>query len=482
MEIDGIGNKFVMVIALLVLPAAVSAQAPDTVWTRIYQVPYYSDDHAWGCTVDGSGGACVTGYTTNGILSIKYTAAGDTVWTRRYDGASNSFGCMTDGSNNIYVVGFSFADHGDWLVIKYNPSGDTLWTRKYHDSEISSGSAHACAVDDSDNLIVTGYTYDSISFYGCLTMKYSPSGDSIWARKYYSASGCWAFGCAADSANNVYVVGEDWTSAEFLIIKYSASGDTLWTRRFNASIDVDRARGCAVDGSGDVFVTGHCGDDPTNTDYMTIKYNSSGDTVWTRRYNGPANHQDYAYGCVVDGMGNLYVTGSSCDETNDENFLTIKYNASGDTIWTRRDVGPFSDQAIATGCDIDSLGMLYVTGYAYNSGTGNYQYMTVKYGATTGVAEKTVLPFTQRNLWLGQNRPNPFKGQTIISYQLLTSGTASLKIYDAIGQLVKTFILGTQPAGCHQVEWRDSRIAAGVYFYRLTQGDSHVTKRLVVVK
>ena len=45
----------------------------------------------------------------------------------------------------------------------------------------------------------------------------------------------------------------------------------------------------AVDGNGNVYVTGGSYGSGNSWDYATIKYNTSGDTIWVRRYNGPGD-------------------------------------------------------------------------------------------------------------------------------------------------------------------------------------------------
>ena len=78
--------------------------------------------------------------------------------------------------------------------------------------------------------------------------------------------------------------------------------------------------------------------------------------------------------------------------------------------------------------------------------------------------------------------PNPSKGQTTFKYQLPRSCSVSLTVYNVAGQAVTRFELGTKPAGYHSVNWNGSRMAAGVYIYRLQAGDFSSTKKLSVIR
>jgi DNA-binding beta-propeller fold protein YncE len=88
---------------------------------------------------------------------------------------------------------------------------------------------------------------------------------------------------------------------------------------------------------------------------------------------------------------------------------------------------------------------------------------------------------------LEQNRPNPFKRSTSITYQLGKSGIVNLRVYNIAGQLVKTIVDQPQQAGVHSVSWngRDNKgrqVAAGIYFCSLGTGYHSSTKKMVMLK
>lgn len=95
---------------------------------------------------------------------------------------------------------------------------------------------------------------------------------------------------------------------------------------------------------------------------------------------------------------------------------------------------------------------------------------------------------------LNQNYPNPFNPTTTISYTLksmdsqkLRTTKTSLKIYNTLGQEVKTLIDKVQSPGVYDLEWdgtsrNGSKVASGVYFYRLQRGDESNTKKMIFLK
>lgn len=77
--------------------------------------------------------------------------------------------------------------------------------------------------------------------------------------------------------------------------------------------------------------------------------------------------------------------------------------------------------------------------------------------------------------------PNPAEDNTIISFNLLESNNADIRIYDVIGKEVSTVFKGNLGAGEHQYSVAENtKLAAGVYFVKLTVGGESFTKKLII--
>jgi len=364
----------------------------DTAWVRRYNGPENSNEWAYAIAVDDSENVYVTGrsWADNDYLTIKYYPNGDTAWVRKYNGPGNSIDysldIAVDSSGNAYVTGRSYGSgtDKDYATIKYYANGDTAWVRRYNGPENSNDDGTAIAVDDSGNVYVTGYSFGSGTDYDYATIKYYANGDTAWVRRYNGPrdSTDWAYAIAVDDSGNVYVSGHSCgsgTDRDYATIKYYPNGDTAWVRRYSRPGNGDDyAEAITTDTSGNVYVTGGSGWVALGYDYVTIKYHPNGDTAWVRIYNGPADLFDVAHSNAVDGLGNVYVTGESYDSETERDYVTIKYYPNGDTAWLRRYSGPGNSTDVACAVAVDNPGNAYVTGYSHGSGTFE-DYATIKY-------------------------------------------------------------------------------------------------------
>lgn len=105
---------------------------------------------------------------------------------------------------------------------------------------------------------------------------------------------------------------------------------------------------------------------------------------------------------------------------------------------------------------------------------------TNKSRITTKVAGRPPVPTTFE---LYQNYPNPFNSSTVIQYTLDRPNHTTLRVYDLLGREVATLVDEYQTAGLKPpVHFNASRLASGVYLYRLTSGEFGAVKKFVLLK
>jgi hypothetical protein len=433
--------------------------------------------------------------------TIKYNSTGVQQWAARFNGYSgnNDFGksLALDGSGNVYVTGKSVGTGTmfDYATVKYNSLGVQQWVSRYNGPGNYDDIAVSIVLDGAGNVYVTGYSRSGISTgtNDYVTIKYNSSGVQQWVSKYNSAANdedC-AYSIAVDGSGNVYVTGESWgsgTYCDYATIKYNSSGIQQWVQRYNGPGNFwDEAFSIALDKSANVYVTGYSGGNGTSDDYATIKYNSSGVQQWVQRYNGPGNSWDDSRSIAVDSVGNAYVTGysRSGQTAGTEDYATIKYNSSGIQQWVKRYNGSGNSYDYPQSIAVDASGNVCVTGAITVSGA-YYDYATIKYTQQIGIQIiSTEIP---KSYALYQNYPNPFNPSTKIKFEIPFSpfeggkGDVKLVVYDVLGKEITILINQLLQPGTYEVEWNGSNYPSGVYFYKLFTSDFTETRKMVLIK
>jgi uncharacterized delta-60 repeat protein len=211
---------------------------------------------------------------------------------------------------------------------------------------------------------------------------------SHWVRNYTSGfepEFAFAFATAVDGSGNVYVAGSSYDAngvPDYVTVKYSSSGETLWVQRHNGPDDNwDVATDIALDSAGNVYVTGHSFG-VNDFDYVTLKYSPAGAQEWIARYNGPGNGDDWPQGLAVDASGNVYVTGWSPGVGTFYDYATVKYSTSGTPQWVARYNAPGNTRDRAQAVGVDGSGNVYVTGDSGEGSDNHSDYVTVKYNSS----------------------------------------------------------------------------------------------------
>ncbi len=186
------------------------------------------------------------------------------------------------------------------------------------------------AVDASGHVYVCGSTQIAGSNTDYIVLKYSAAGAQTWAETHdgYGLSDV-ANAIALDNNNNVVVTGSCLAPAnklEYHTLEYNNSGVQQWVAIFKAGprIDLKINRSIAIDFTNDVYICGQLFNG-SNYDWALIRYSPGGNEQWHDVFTSPFNGNALASDLSVDNQGRIYVTGQSFNG-NHYDITTIKYD------------------------------------------------------------------------------------------------------------------------------------------------------------
>ena len=159
----------------------------------------------------------------------------------------------------------------------------------------------------------------------------------------------------------------------------------------------------------------------------------------------------------------------------------IGYAYSSDGIhWTKNTANPVVQNGPGGAWDIEATApfvllknSMYQMWYGGNAGIGYAS------SPTTGVND-THGAHAVQSFQLDQNYPNPFNPSTTITFDLPRAGFTTLKVYDLLGNEVRTLLEGELPQGFHQSRFDGTGLSSGVYFYRLRSGSFTQTRKFIL--
>jgi hypothetical protein len=174
-------------------------------------------------------------------------------------------------------------------------------------------------------------------------------------------------------------------------------------------------------------------------------------------------------------------------------FIALAKADESDLEWSTLLGGTEYDQGYAIA--VDNSGNAFVTGVTQSADfpttAGAFDETDNRNGdvfmARLILIGTAPVPKVPKTPGLHQNYPNPFNASTEIRYHIPVDGHVSLKIYNTLGQQVRTLMDSVQPAGKHITDWdgqdeRAQEVASGLYFCRLQAGDFTKTIKMVLVK
>jgi len=94
-------------------------------------------------------------------------------------------------------------------------------------------------------------------------------------------------------------------------------------------------------------------------------------------------------------------------------------------------------------------------------------------------SEEMVIP---NEFVMNQNYPNPFNPTTRITYQIPELSFVTLKVFDVLGNEIKTLVNEEKPVGYYEIKFDASSLASGIYIYQLHAGSFIETKKMILLR
>jgi hypothetical protein len=337
-------------------------RAGDRVWLRRYDSPFHSDDKPAALAVGPKNCLYVAGFSKR-----KTTETGvgrDASGVKRTD---------TDVS-----------------LVKYSAKGDTLWQRFYNGRAGMDDGAAAIAVDRAGNCYVVARVVNRQPGTDITLLKYRADGSLAWFRDIDGPGHSTDMPAAVLLSDSplaprpsplVYVVGSvtgAGTSFDYYTSCFDTTGNQLWQQTYDGAGRVDVASAACLDSAGSIIVTGQSTGAASSFDVATVKYSPTGERVWARRYNGTRNGADRGSCIVADRQGRVIVGGNSVGATGFPDMVLLGYSPEGDTLWIFTHAGTGAGEskpavilpAPANSPPATRNSQLFVAGYENNTNTG----------------------------------------------------------------------------------------------------------------
>jgi hypothetical protein len=300
-----------------------------------------SSNMTWGSPLNAYAGGGSDAFVA------KLNGSGVLQWNTFMGGSSNDSAnaISIDINGNLYVVGNSYATWGsslnaftgasDAFVARLNSSGVLQWNTFM--GGVNNDNANAISMDGSENVYVVGESWATWgaplnAYTGGLNdgfvAKLNNSGVLQWNTFIGGVSCDWARAITMDSSRNIYITGESWATwgaplntfaggeSDGFIAKLNSSGVLQWNT-FIGGADSDVATAISINSSGNLYVAGESSatwGEPlnafaTSSEGFVAKLNGSGVLQWNTFMGGIGS--DWVDAISMDSSENVYVAGYS---------------------------------------------------------------------------------------------------------------------------------------------------------------------------
>ena len=399
-----------------------------------------------------------------------------------------------DGTVNFGGGGLVSAGAGDIFVAKFDPDGVHVWSDGFGDSAWQS--PEGVASDGSGNVFIIGSFMGSVDFgAGDLTSaggmdiylaKFNSSGTHLWSHRFGDSSMDRAAGIAVDESGNVVITGffqgtvdfggGDLTSAgsfDIYLSEFDADGSYTWSKRFGDT-DIDQGVSVASYGTCTIVTGAFRGGVDFGGGELT---SAGGEDIFLAKFGNDACPTQLQRFIVAYKETGIEVKWELAEAGGDMKFFVLRAEAASTEF--RQLANPKINRKGLSFTFIDESCKPGMT-YRYRVDVLDEDGHRILFET-----EAIVPPATQ--LTLSQNFPNPFNPTTTITFSLPKTAPVRLSIFTLEGKLVRTLVDEVLSNGFKEYEWdgKDAQgfsVSSGIYFYRIKAGNRTLTKKMTLIK
>ena len=307
----------------------------------------------------------------------------------------------TDANGEIITVGNTLdsAQHANVLVTKIDWLGMIAWQMQWDGAQSGADYGAAVMTDVNSNIYVAAASqYGNDSTYDIVLLKYNNSGTLLWEESFDGTGGDdYPVKMAWDESGHLYITGASHDTTgdlDYITLKYDTSGNFSWSARYDYHVLTDIAADIVSDSAGTMItVTGGSEDSASIWDYTTVMYNGSGTQLSVDRQSSGEADIKKPKDLVRDGNKNFYITGVDFDST-DYNVKLVKLDSTLNPVWVHVfDQVNEGSHSVA----IDDSANLYVGGWQDGDGNSRH-FLILKYDSSGNMK-------WYRTLWPDESKP-----------------------------------------------------------------------------
>jgi hypothetical protein len=347
------------------------------------------------------------------------------IFQRTYGGSGIDEGrCVRQTYDRGYILLGSTTSFGaglsDIYLLKVDSVGNPQWGKTFGGSSIDKG--YSLEITSDSGFIFCGYTNSFGSGgYDFYVVRTDSLGNSIWEKTFGGTDWDFANSVKQTSDGGFVVMGDSYSGPTGfrnpLVIKTNNTGDVQWQKNLS-SLNDEYSNAFGITTDDQYVIVGYSVQSRTNSEDITVhKVSTSGDSLWTKFVGDTSAEKAFAVSMYPD--NGFAIVGSNRDSANLNN-LTVRFNSSGDSVWYRKLNPPLND--VTYDITTTSDGNFVLTGYTDSYGAGAKDFFITKIDSGTG----DVVPWLLGKTYGGSGDDIAYSvRQTIDGGYILFGSTAS---------------------------------------------------------